>query len=145
MTVSDGLADGQNPGDFGLDLSQADPSWVVQAGDVITVDHDTAAELKDHTVTSLTAGWVTGSQVAGTADDGSIGVWINNTNVSRHETVTGGAWSTDFSVPGDEEGEENTQPLAPGDNGPANQCDAENDCTWAELAGPEPAFQCWGQ
>ena len=91
-------------------------------------------------MTSLTAAWVAGSQIDGAADDGLIGVWINNTNVSRSETVASGLWSANFSVPGDEDGEENTQDLVAGDNGAANQCDPDNDCTWAEWSIPNPVI-----
>ena len=136
VPVSDGT-DGMQPGGFHLDLNNDPEPWDVVTGETITVTHTGTSDSKDHTVTSLTAMWVGGSQVGGAADDGStIDVWLHHTNIWRTENVASAAWSADFSLIGDDEWETETRVLQPGDNGAANQCDAENDCTWAEWAVP---------
>jgi hypothetical protein len=139
--ASDG-SDGQNPGDFAIGLQNAEPTWDLQPGDVVTVTHGTASESKSHTVAPITAGWVSGSVVAGTGDDGAVvSVWVDGPNLWRSETATGGVWSADFSVPGDEQGEENFRDLTPGDGGSANQCDPDGDCSFANWRIANPAFK----
>jgi hypothetical protein len=133
VPVSDG-SDGQNPGDFSLDLGNSDPVWDVVSGDEITVAHTSVSESKTHTVTELTAAYDTDSVVVGAAAIGSdVDVWVHDTdpNVWRHEVATGGAWSADFAVAGGEGGEEHTIDLDPGTNGAAAQCEADGDCTFA--------------
>ncbi|MCP4989390.1 MAG: hypothetical protein GY928_26025, partial [Colwellia sp.] len=70
------------------------------------------------------------STVSGTADaDSDVHVGVHDTDgVWRHEIATGGAWTADFSVPGDEEGEDPFD-LWPGTAGSASQCDDDGDCT----------------
>ncbi|MEA2024149.1 MAG: hypothetical protein U9N79_07630, partial [Actinomycetota bacterium] len=142
VAVSDG-SDGQNPGDFNIDLNNSDPTWDVVPTNEITVAHTTvSSESKTHSATGLTAAYDADSVVSGTAAAGSVVlVWVHGSDAWRNQTATGGNWSANFAVVGDETGEEATIDLGPGNNGAAHQCDGDNDCTFAFWGVPDlPSF-----
>ena len=115
-------------GNFGTGF---DPSELdLAAPDYVVVTDGTTT--KDHTIAGLTVDSVdpVTNVVSGTAG-ASSDVWVNihNDPGNTGRTVTAnefGAWSTDFDDPGDEGG---TWDLQAGDNGQAQQCDGDNDCT----------------
>ncbi len=142
--VSDGL-DGRQAGDFNLDLNTATPTWDLVPNDEVTVTHSTEPETKSHTVAALTAAYnYATATVDGTAAIGTdIHVWVDGTDpqVYRHEIATGGVWSANFSIVGDESPDEDaTITLAAGDQGAANQCDLDRDCTFAGWQVSTPQF-----
>jgi len=123
-----------------FDLSE---SLTLQAGQIIEMTDGTLT--KSHTVTSLE---VTGvdpdaDTVYGMAEPGGqINVGIHCPDCSgRSEFVDAtGSWVADFSQHGDEDWEQNTFDLHPGDRGDANQCDEDGDCTQVEWWIPNPTF-----
>jgi len=107
--------------------------------------------IKQHTVTELAISDVNPDTdiISGTAaPESHVYAWINGDfeSIVRHEVAdSSGNWSADFSVPGDEPGEENTYNIVPGSGGGANQYDEDGDSTninwWIEEPyEPHPGF-----
>ena len=71
--------------------------------------------------------------IFGTATpDGSIDIWIHDTDVNRTVAVDPfGDWSVDFTADHD---------LVAGDNGNSNECDEDGDCTFADWRIPNAHF-----
>jgi len=115
-------------------------TWVIsqgefdlQPGDTVTLDN--GIYTKKHTVTGLeiTSTDLSNSSVSGTAESGShVYVWYytDDGRVDRHEVADdSGNWTANFSVPGDEPGEEQTYMIPAGAGGEANQVDFDGDGT----------------
>ena len=128
-----------------------DTPWVIfefqgefdlQPGFIVTLDN--GIHIKQHTVTSLevTDTDLTTSSVSGKAEPGShVYVWyyFDEGRVDRHEVAdSSGNWTADFSVPGDEPGEEQTYMIPTGAGGEANQVDFDGDGTQVNWWMPEP-------
>lgn len=101
---------------------------------------------KDHIVTSLSITSVnvdTDLVYGTTAPNGRIQAEVCGPNycVSRWETVDGdGNWSADFSIPGDEPGEEQTFDFVPGNGLDSREWDEDGDNTIAGYYIPNPRF-----
>ncbi len=78
VPVSDGVPDGEEPGDFNLYLNDPTFMWDLVAGDVVTVSHLGVSETKRHTVTALELTGVDpdADEVTGLAAQDSE-VWVN--------------------------------------------------------------------
>ena len=119
----------------------------VQPGCIVTLTH--GATVKTHTVTNLavTAVDPNADTVSGAADPGTD-VWSDicdeSSCVNRYEVAgVGGGWTADFSVPGDEPGEEGTYDIGPGTQGQAYQYDGDGDATAVDWRVPNPRFGVW--
>jgi PKD repeat protein len=124
---------------------------ILKVGEGFLVTMTDGSVTKEHTVTSLTLGSVEAGAdlVSGTAQAGSK-VWVYACDdwgcVPRLEVATsGGAWSADFSVPGDEDWEQETFDISPGTNGEAIQPDEDGDGTqvgwWIPVDNEPPAIE----
>jgi len=140
--------DSQNP--FYPEWSQDTP-WVIfeslkgfdlQPGDIVTLDN--GIHLKQHKVTLLEiiGTDLTTSSVSGTAEPYShVYVWYysDEGRVDRHEVANeSGNWTANFSVQGDEPGEEQTYTIPAGAGGEANQVDFDGDGTQVNWWMEEP-------
>ncbi len=127
------------PDPFGNWFEYVDPA-LLAAGDEVQVTDGTTT--KTHIVTTLEITWVVAglSLVSGRADPGTdVNVWVEEGEPWRHTVTTPeGTWEADFSVPGDEPGEEGTVEFTAGMGGGSAQCDDDGDCTHALWNVPEP-------
>ncbi len=111
-------------------------NWTLQAGQVVEMTDGTVT--KTHTVTQLT---VTDADpetdtVSGTAEPGSeVNIGHIHCDESgcygfrREIADVNGDWQADFSIPGEDDDEQDTFDLTPGMGSEANQCDEDGDCT----------------
>jgi len=124
-------------------------TWVIsqgefelQPGDIVTLDN--GIHTKEHMVTKLAiAGTdLATSSVFGTAEPGShVYVWYytDEGRIDRHEVANdSGNWTANFSIPGDEPGEEKTYMIPAGAGGEANQVDFDGDGTQVNWWMQEP-------
>jgi len=126
---------------------ELDGAFEVQPGHVVTLTDGSTT--KEHTVTNLAliavdpaADTVSGTAAPGT--DIEVHICDEAGCVFRYEVADGaGHWTADFSVPGDEQGEEPTYNLVPGSEGPANQWDHDGDGTHVHWRVPNPSFTVW--
>jgi|GEM_PF-2220053 len=101
---------------------------------------------KTHTVTSLTVTEANSETdtVSGTATPGAlVRVWIHDPVccIMRHVIADeDGRWEADYSVPGDEDFENETFDLQPGNNGQASQPDEDEDATNQPWQTPRPSI-----
>ena len=111
-------------------------------GYIVTLDN--GIHTKQHTVTKLAiAGTdLATSSVFGTAEPGShVYVWYytDEGRIDRHEVAgASGSWTANFSMPGDEPGEEQTYMIPAGAGGEANQVDFDGDGTQVNWWMQEP-------
>ncbi|MBW3665324.1 MAG: cell wall-binding repeat-containing protein [Actinobacteria bacterium] len=124
-------------GNFHVDTAPAD----VQAGDLVTVtDGDLS---KTHIVTGLvvTDVNVAADTVSGFAPAGAV-VEVHVFDFSgafrRTQAASNGAWSVDFSIPGEDDFGQQTTDLGPGSGGVAREPDADRDATEADWRVPDP-------
>jgi len=113
-----------------FDLQEA---FAIQPGHVVSLSDGVTT--KTHTVRNLAVTGVDADldTVSGTAEPFTE-VWVNacgeSNCVNRYEVADGaGGWTADFSVPGDEPGEEPTYDLVPGSMVRAGQYDDDGDAT----------------
>jgi len=117
----------------------------LQAGHVVTLSGGSI--VKVHTVTNLTITNVdtTSDTVSGTADAGTrVNVWACDDwgCIHRDEIADGqGYWEADFSIPGDEDWEQDLADIQPGSSGDANQGDDDGDNTRIGWNVPAPHLQ----
>ena len=115
-------------------------TWVIsqgefelQPGDIVTLDNGIYTKQTKVTGIAITSTDLVTSSVSGTATPGShVYVWYysDEGRVDRHEVADDfGNWTANFSVPGDELGEEQTYTIPAGAGGEANQVDFDGDGT----------------
>jgi len=124
-----------HPGDPNMTWFHFEFSGVydLKPGDIVTVTDGTHTKFHVVTPVEVTSADVASDTVSGTAENGSY-VYTEICDMSdcyrRHELVDGsGDWTADFSVPGDEQGEDTTYDLQPGDSGNTIQWDDDGDET----------------
>ena len=116
----------------------------VEPGHIVTLIHDIT--VKTHTVTNLALSEPDPDTdiVSGTAEPSSdvwVGVCDETGCVNRHEVVgEGGDWAANFSIPGDELGEDDTFDIVPGTQGNARQPDEDGNATGISWRVPNPYF-----
>ena len=124
-----------HPGDPNMTWFHFEFSGVydLKPGDIVTVTDSTHTESVVVTPVEVTSADAASDTVSGTAEIGTY-VYTEICDISdcyrRHELVDGGGnWTADFSVPGDEPGEDTTYDLQPGDSGNTIQWDDDGDET----------------